>query len=688
MFRTIFMSCILGFCFFFVPVNAEKKPFTVSDFEKIVIDPKLKKTISGFEFTSGPTNDHVFVRMSKLVSGNEPSGIYLLNLKTGERTFVGRGREPTASPDGSYLAYLDVNNDVVVVQFNDALQPHGTRHIKVGEETSEAIFVPGERRMEWSPDSTQLAFVYSTSTGRKTFHGDAAYSKGSVVRLFNASTGELKTLLNNPEKTIGEVSWSPDGKWLVLTTGLLAKSGLEESGVWLQLLDTRSGEVEYLTGKIGNQPGFTHGTISPDGETVAFFYGNIRSPAGAFETSWVPGLISLSRTDSEGRQSPRLATSNDFMAQALQPPTWATNPDVFNYICKNAALFSSFCETNVDTGVTRFLNMPRTEDISAYSYTASGDQLVWSSVDIFGVYRIRAANSDGGNMRTLYEYRTVEYEDYAMGQIEEFHWAAPGGPELKGFLVYPVDYVPGDSYPLIVDGHGGPWPGVSLTGAVTLSSALEWQMWANMGYAVLVADYRWSMASGSRVEYFRRNPRKALYDPAVDDVIAAVEKVVAGGIADESKLFFIGHSAGAAIANWMITRDHPFAAVVSKEGLHDYRTRNRQEWLEAIGTDYRREFELWRMNASEEDYEYWAEKSSTITYAERITTPILFFSAGRGFGGEDAVFIQYLVDAINQHGGNAKLIHFPDATHAISNPEHKQVVLRETIDWIQQNLPH
>ncbi|MNC91844.1 hypothetical protein D3C83_81730 [compost metagenome] len=71
---------------------------------------------------------------------------------------------------------------------------------------------------------------------------------------------------------------------------------------------------------------------------------------------------------------------------------------------------------------------------------------------------------------------------------ERITWKGADGAAVEGLLNYPVDYVPGQKYPLIVMTHGGP------ASADRFGFATQVQVYAAKGYAVLRPNYRGSTA--------------------------------------------------------------------------------------------------------------------------------------------------------------------------------------------------
>ena len=129
--------------------------------------------------------------------------------------------------------------------------------------------------------------------------------------------------------------------------------------------------------------------------------------------------------------------------------------------------------------------------------------------------------------------------------------------ELEGLLVKPLDYQPGKRYPTILRLHGGPVYQFSHEFMV------EWQFYAAQGYAVVAPNPRGS--SGRGFDFAR-----AIYadwgNKDMQDVLAAVDHVVAMGVADPQRLGLGGRSYGGILTNYVIASDTRFKAAISGAG--------------------------------------------------------------------------------------------------------------------------
>lgn len=155
--------------------------------------------------------------------------------------------------------------------------------------------------------------------------------------------------------------------------------------------------------------------------------------------------------------------------------------------------------------------------------------------------------------------------DTRLARQEVVSWKARDGLALQGILVRPLDEKAGQRYPLILAVHGGP-EGHDRNGWVTGYSS-PGQLAAARGFAVFYPNYRGSTGRGVA---FSKMGQK---DPAgreFDDLVDAVDHLIASGLVDRSKVGITGGSYGGYATAWCATRySDRFAAGVMFVGISD-----------------------------------------------------------------------------------------------------------------------
>ncbi len=151
------------------------------------------------------------------------------------------------------------------------------------------------------------------------------------------------------------------------------------------------------------------------------------------------------------------------------------------------------------------------------------------------------------------------------GDQEVVRYKARDGLEIEGVLIKPPGMAPGAKVPLILDVHGGPESHVK-NGWLTAYS-MPGQVAAARGMAVFLPNYRGSTGRGVAFSKLGQG------DPAgkeFDDLVDAVDHLVATGLADRSKVGITGGSYGGYATAWCSTRySDRFAAGVMFVGISD-----------------------------------------------------------------------------------------------------------------------
>ena len=205
-------------------------------------------------------------------------------------------------------------------------------------------------------------------------------------------------------------------------------------------------------------------------------------------------------------------------------------------------------------------------------------------------------------------------DTFQIAREESVSWKAADGQLVEGLLFYPVNYVPGRRYPLVVQTHGGPASSDKFGWGSRMSYA---QVLAGKGFAVLRPNYRGSTGYGNP---FLRDMVGAYFRHAHLDVLSGVDALVARGIADPDRLVKMGWSAGGHMTNKIITFTDRFKAASSGAGAADWVSMYAQSDIRSYRTPW---FGGTPWQADAPIDVYW--ENSPLKYVSRVNTPTLFF---------------------------------------------------------------
>jgi dipeptidyl aminopeptidase/acylaminoacyl peptidase len=195
---------------------------------------------------------------------------------------------------------------------------------------------------------------------------------------------------------------------------------------------------------------------------------------------------------------------------------------------------------------------------------------------------------------------------------EVVRFRARDGLELEGILIRPRDERPGRRYPLILAVHGGP-EAHHRNGWLTTYGG-PGQVAAARGFAVFYTNYRGSTGRGVAFSKLSQG------DPAgkeFDDLVDAVDHLVASGLADRDRVGVTGGSYGGYATAWASTYySDRFAAGVMFVGISD-------KIAKAGTTDIPDEEYLVHIRSRPwEEWQRMLERSPAY-YVERGRTPLL-----------------------------------------------------------------
>ncbi|QOC21120.1 S9 family peptidase [Wenzhouxiangella sp. AB-CW3] len=220
------------------------------------------------------------------------------------------------------------------------------------------------------------------------------------------------------------------------------------------------------------------------------------------------------------------------------------------------------------------------------------------------------AFSDGQAERLTNSNRWLDERTLARQEVVTY--TARDGLEIEGLLTWPLDYIEGERYPLILAVHGGPEAHYS-NGWLTHYN-LPAHHAAAEGYFMFYPNYRGSTGRG--VDFALTSQGRPAAEE-FDDLVDGVDHLIERGLVDGDRVGITGGSYGGYASAWGATYyTERFAAAVMNVGLSDK--------ISMLGTsDIPQELYLVHyLTWPWEDWEMY-RKASPIYYASQAQTPIL-----------------------------------------------------------------
>ncbi|HHW99001.1 MAG TPA: S9 family peptidase, partial [Firmicutes bacterium] len=261
--------------------------------------------------------------------------------------------------------------------------------------------------------------------------------------------------------------------------------------------------------------------------------------------------------------------------------------------------------------------------------------------------------------------------EWQLASAERITMETTPGWEIEGWLMKPVDYTPGNKYPLILHIHGGPH--------ATYGYAFmhEFQLLAANGYGVLYTNPRGSRGYG---EEFTKGVVGDWGGGDYADLMSAVDYAVKLDWVDESRLGVTGGSYGGYMTNWIVTQTDRFKGAVTLRSISNMYTKygcSDIGWYgNKAGFGGR---DLW-------DSEDFIMERSPIRYAPRVKTPILIIHSEEDYRCPMEQAEQWYV-ALKRLGVTTEFVRFAGENHELSRsgkPRNRIDRLNFIVGWFER----
>lgn len=236
------------------------------------------------------------------------------------------------------------------------------------------------------------------------------------------------------------------------------------------------------------------------------------------------------------------------------------------------------------------------------------------------------------------------------------------GDAWYGYLIKPLDYVPGTRYPLIITTYRtGDY---FLRGASGNENPI--QVYAKNGFAVLSVDVGQNPNAGPG----DFDTKLLTWTSPTASLAAEIQTLDRTGIIDPEKVGISGYSHGSEIVGFAISHTALFHAAIGAGGYDPY-------FFYMAGSEWHDLFARWGVGG-------WPEGPakarwqilSPVLNADRINTPLLNEEA-------DTEYLPYLAleTSLEQLRKPAELWIYPDELHVRNQPRHLYEIYNRNLDW-------
>lgn len=279
--------------------------------------------------------------------------------------------------------------------------------------------------------------------------------------------------------------------------------------------------------------------------------------------------------------------------------------------------------------------------------------------------RIVAISADGGNKSLLMDLNP-QFRDLDLAKVEEVSFKNSSGDDVKGGLYWPVNYVAGRKYPLVIQTHGwisdrfmmdGPW-----------ATAFAAQPLAGKGFFVLQLGELpdWHLAG---------TPKEA--PSAMSAYESAIDYLDGKGLLDRNLVGIIGFSRACLyVTHTLAFSKSRIAAAVIANGMDaDYFT---YVVISNAAPDEAADYEGLNGGApyGEAALSSWTKRVSAF-HMDRVQTPLRIQAIGPASLLEEWNWFSGLYAL----GKPVEMVYLPNGTHILQKPWEQMVSQQGDVDW-------
>jgi len=451
----------------------------------------------------------------------------------------------------------------------------------------------------------------------------------------------------------GEISWSPDGKYIAYTTKkLTGKEYARSTNSDIILHEISSGkEINISEGNHGYD---RYPVFSPDGLKIAY-----QSMA---RDGYESDLDRLFVYDIKMGNRSWITQGWDYDVESIN---WADNSTIY-FISAHLGTAQVFRITVEGKEVEKV-----TEGVHDL-----GPLSLKSGVLISGIMSMSMASEISRIDMTTGEVRQISftnkafYESIRMGKTEERYIKTKDNKDLQMWIIYPPDFDPSKRYPALLFCKGGP------QGQLGQGWSYRWnyQLMAAKGYIVIAPNRRGSSGFG---QVWKEQISGDYGGANIQDYLDATDAMAKEPFVDPQRLGAVGASYGGFSVFYLAgMHGGRFKAFVSHCGMFNFIS-----W-------YGSTEELW---FPDKDIEgpYWnmakSYQFSPHLMADNWDTPILIITGANDFRIPYTQSLEAF-QAAQLHNVPSRLLFFEDETHFVQKPQNAIIWQREFFMWLETYL--
>ena len=566
-----------------------------------------------------------------------------------------RYRDPTYAPDGKTLVFMghDVSAGTTVLYSVQGTVVKVLASIK-GIAT----------RPRWSPDGSTVALLAIVGAHKEVGATQAAAPQvGEIgdsydeqrIAVIAAAGGELRFV--SPDDTfVYEYDWTPDGKGFVVT----AAKGDGDNNWWVATLnhiDLESGATRLIAHPDDQ---LNYPLVSPDGRQVAFI-GGLMSDFGS-----VGGDVYL--VPITGGMPVNITPNFKGTFTSL---AWRAGRLYATALIREKSAIVVIDVTKHTTDVLMSAPITMTAGDADVSFDARGIKVAAVVEDFTHAPEIAVAPVARLSLASRLTHDNVALEP--AGEAQNVEWVSEGR-DVQGWLLAPKRRVAQQTYPMIVEIHGGPGAASTPTFPRVGSRFGSTRQFLDNGYFVFLPNPRGSYGQG---EAFTRANYRDFGGGDLRDILAGIDAVEKVAPVDDQRLGVFGHSYGGFMTMWTVTHTDRFHAAVAGAGVAN--------WISYYSQNGIDQWMIPFFGASPYDDPQIYRALSPLETIKQAHTPTFIYVGERDVECPAPQSVEFW-HALKAMGVPTKLLILEGEGHGIRNPAHVKQLAESEMGWFNHYL--
>lgn len=582
---------------------------------------------------------------------------------------------PRWSPDGTRLAYVGLDR-------NDKRQLF-CHWFEEDRSTALTRLTESPSGITWSPDGKQIAFFMSVAAKAKPFATLPKKPKGaqwadppkmitklryrsdgsgflpdkfSHLFVVSADGGTPRQLTTGDFNHSGTICWRNDSQEILISANRHEDHEYQPNNSEIYRVRLSDRSITAVTDRAGpdGSP-----AISDDGKTIAFVGYDDKFLGNQTQTLYV--------MDADGSNKRKLLEFD----RSVGSPKWSKfhNGFLFTYVDQGNA---KLAVVSSDGDMKKLADNLGSNCIGRPYAGASSFSVADNGAITFCVTTPKMpgelARLDGDDLQMLTDLNSDLLGHKTLGEVTEHRFpSSAGGLEIQSWIMTPPNFDASKKYPLILEIHGGPF---AAYGDVF---SAELQLMASAGYVVLYVNPRGSTSYG---QDFANEIHHNYPGQDYDDLMSAVDSVIAKGYVDKDRLYVTGGSGGGVLTAWIIGSTNRFkAAVVAKPVINWYSF--------ALTSDaYNFFYKYWFPGLPWDHTEHYM-KRSPISKVGNVQTPTMLLTGEADYRTPISESEQYY-QALKLLKIDAAMVRIPGASHGIAaRPSHLLAKVAYILKWFE-----